>query len=95
MPIGDLMLSLEKCLFRSYAHFLIELILFLILNCISCLYILEIKPCWSYHLQIFLPDRKLFFHFYYSFLCHAKANKFDCVPLVYFFFYFCRLGRQA
>ena len=30
--------SLEKCLFRSFAHF------FIVLSCISCLYILEIKP---------------------------------------------------
>ena len=33
-----------KCLFRSSAHFLIELFGFLLLSCMSCLYILEIKP---------------------------------------------------
>ena len=36
--------SLEKCLFRSFAHFSIVLLAFLLLSCISCLYILEIKP---------------------------------------------------
>ena len=36
--------SLEKCLFMSFAHFSIGLLAFLLLSCVSCLYILEMKP---------------------------------------------------
>ena len=44
--------SLKKSLLTS-AHFLIGLFVFLILSCMSYLYILEINPCWLLHLQIF------------------------------------------
>ena len=38
------MSSLKKCQFRSSAHLLIRFFVFLILSCMSCLYILEINP---------------------------------------------------
>ena len=38
------MSSLEKYLFRSFSPFLIGLFVFLVLSCVTCLYILEINP---------------------------------------------------
>ena len=37
------MSSLDKCPLRSFSHILIRLFVFLVLSCMSCLYILEIN----------------------------------------------------
>ena len=50
------MTSLEKCLFRSCAHFFfIGLLVSLILSNMGCLQIVETNPCWSHGLWIFSP----------------------------------------
>jgi len=66
--------SLEKCLFKSLAHFSIGLLAFLLLSCISCLYILEIKP-----LSVASFDT-IFSHsvsFLFGFVFCAKSCPFD------------------
>ena len=70
------MSSLEKCLCSSLAHFLIGLFIFLVLSCMSCLYILRVilgQLLYYY----FLPFWRLSFHLAYSFLRCAKAFKFN------------------
>ena len=55
------MSSLEKCLFRSFPHFLIGWFVFLALSCMSCLYILEINPLSVIHLLLFSPILRALF----------------------------------
>ena len=64
------------------------IVCFLVLSCMSCLYILEINPLSVVSFAIIFPILRVVFSPSYSFLCCAKAFKFNQVPLVYFCFYF-------
>uniref|UniRef100_A0A8D1JM74 Uncharacterized protein n=1 Tax=Sus scrofa TaxID=9823 RepID=A0A8D1JM74_PIG len=70
--------SLKKCLFRSFGHFSIGLLAFLLLSCLSCLYILEIKPLsFASFETIFSHSVSCLFVFSNGFLCCAEACQFD------------------
>jgi len=71
-------MSLEKYLFRSFSHFLIGLFAFLVLSCISCLYILESNSLSVVSLAIiFSHSEGCLFYLVCSVLCCAKASKFN------------------
>ena len=79
------MSSLEKCLFRSFSHFLIELIAFLLLSCMNRLYILEINSLSVVSFAIIFSHSKgcLFTLFVVSFAVQKLLN---LISSLFFFF---------
>ena len=72
------MSSLKKCLYRSWAHFFIGLLLFLILSCVTCWHILEVNPLSiASFADIFSHFEGCLFILLCDFLCCTKAFKFN------------------
>ena len=69
--------SLEKYLFRSSAHFK-NWVVFLMLSCMSCLYMLDINLLLVSICKYFLPFSRLSFHFVNGFLCCTKTLSCRC-----------------
>ena len=87
MSLGPLYVLLEKCLFKSFAHFLTGFLVFLEWSHMSSLSILKIKPLSEVSLANMFSHIVGSLHLNAVFFNHAEAFYFDEVPFVYSFLY--------
>uniref|UniRef100_A0A8D1QNZ9 Uncharacterized protein n=1 Tax=Sus scrofa TaxID=9823 RepID=A0A8D1QNZ9_PIG len=86
--------SLEKCLFRSFAHFSIGLLSVLLLSYVGCWYILEIKPLSVSLLETIFSHsvRCLFVFFWVSFAVQKLVSLIRSIGLFLLLFLSVALG---
>ena len=87
------MSSLEKCLFRSFAHFWLGCLLFWHSVVWGTCIFWKLILCQLFHLILFSPILRVVFSPYILYIynilhCCVKAFKYNQVPLVYFCLYF-------
>ena len=93
--VGHLYIFLEKCLFRTFAHFSIGLLAFLLLSCISCLYILEIRPFSVASFEtIFSHSISCLFVFFFFMVSFAVQKLFNLIRSHWFIFVFISVALE-
>ena len=90
--VSHLYVSFEKCLLGLFHTFWLGCLFFWHWAVWAACVFWKLILCQLFHLLLFSPILRVVFS-PYSFLCCAKAFKFNQIPLVYFCFYF-RYSRR-